>query len=500
MRSQRHCAQHPSKDTHSYKLIRRRARALSLFFATIISVAANVPAAAEPQSDLFQPDVFGMGKALKKRTAGLIDPRGRDCALPEAPLTLSVAVDQALCRNPSTREAWATAREQAASLGGADSAWLPSLTGPLSASRTFGSHVDVSGNSVSADQTSRDAALNLTFLLYDFGGRGAQIKSARQLLDSQASTVNRASQQIVFNVVQSFYNVIAADASVAAAKSAEDAYRKSVEIATALQKGGVASLADVLQAETAYDQAILARVQYELTATTSHGAMSVAIGLRADQALKLKAQPVPAEVPTLSARMADLMSEAQRQRPDLAAALAQRDSAASNVTVARAVGRPSINIQGGRDYSNVTGVPTQNYNQIGVYVTVPIFSGFKVAYGVRQAQAALEYSDANVDQVRLTVSTDVWNAYGSLVSANAQLAATATLVKTADQNQQVELGRYQAGVATILDLLTAQASAASAAQARISAESAWQVARGQLALALGHLSQTEPLVAEPTLP
>ena len=75
--------------------------------------------------------------------------------------------------------------------------------------------------------------------------------------------------------------------------------------------------------------------------------------------------------------------------------------------------------------------------------------------------------------------------------ANLQLAATATLVKTADQNQQVALGRYQAGVGTILDLLTAQTAAASAAQARINAELAWETARGQLALALGHLSRAQ---------
>ncbi len=102
--------------------------------------------------------------------------------------------------------------------------------------------------------------------------------------------------------------------------------------------------------------------------------------------------------------------------------------------------------------------------------------------------------------MRLTVTSDVWNGYYSLDSANQQLGATAILVKTANQNQDVELGRYQAGVGTILDLLTAQASAASAAQARVSAEQAWEVARGQLALALGHLSRTEPLVTDPALP
>jgi outer membrane protein TolC len=116
-----------------------------------------------------------------------------------------------------------------------------------------------------------------------------------------------------------------------------------------------------------------------------------------------------------------------------------------------------------------------------------------VAYGVRQAQAALDISEANVEQARLEVSLGVWNAYYALESASQQLAATATLTRSADDNQRVALGRYQSGVGTILDVLTAQSAAASARLLRISAELAWQTGRAQLALALGRLTGAEPL-------
>jgi outer membrane protein len=471
-----------------------------LLSAVLVAAVVNLPVAADPKSDFFQPDAFHTGKALQKRTVDLNDPLGRECPLPAGPLSLSAAVDLALCRNPATRSSWAAARQQAAALGGAESALLPSLSATGSETRTYGTHVDVNGNTVSSNQNTRDAALNLSWTLYDFGGTYANIKGNRLLLDAAADTVNSVSQQTVLNVVQSYYGVVAADAAVVAAKSAEAAYARSVEISEALQKGGAASLSDVLQAQTAYDQAVLARVQYEYAASSARGTLSVAIGLPADQALNLDAQPVPASVPALAARMSDLMAEAKRQRPDLAAAFAQRDAAEANVTVARAAGRPTISIQANRSASNTPGVTNQNYGQVGIYVTVPIFTGFKVDYGVRQAQATLENSEVNVDKIRLQISSDVWNSYYSLNSANQQLTATATLVKTADQNQQVALGRYQAGVGTILDLLTAQTAAANAAQARINAELAWETARGQLALALGHLSRTEPLVSDPALP
>jgi outer membrane protein TolC len=470
--------------------------AATLAGAVLVGVALTCiagPAAAAAESEFFEPDAFRTGAQLAKRTSGLVDPRGRDCPLPEGGMSLTTAVDLALCRNPATRSAWAAARQQAAAFGGAESAGLPTLSATGAEIRSFGEHVDVTGNLVSNSQSSRDAALNLSWTLYDFGGRSARIKSARGLLDAAAATVSSVSQQTVLGVVQNYYGVVAADATLLAARATESTGARSLEIARALRDGGVSTLADVLQAETAYDLALLTRVQSEVAAKSAYGSLAVAIGAPADQPLTLAADPVPAEVPGLSARMTDLMAQASRQRPDLAAAMAQRDAAAADVTVARAVGRPSISLQAGHTLADTSGVANQNYNQVGLYVTVPIFNGFNVAYGVRRAQAVLEASEANVDQARLTVSLGVWNAYYALDSANQQLGATARLTKTAADNNQVALGRYQSGVGTILDVLTAQSAAASARLLRINAELGWQVARAQFALALGRLSGTDPL-------
>jgi outer membrane protein len=184
----------------------------------------------------------------------------------------------------------------------------------------------------------------------------------------------------------------------------------------------------------------------------------------------------------------------------LAAARAEVDAAVAEVTVARAAGRPTISVTAGHTTTNQTGAPTQNFSQVGINVSIPIFTGFQVGYGVRQAQAALESREVNAEQVRLNVSLEVWNAYYALDSANQQLATTGTLIATASNNEEVAVGRYQSGVGTIIDLLTAQNAAASARQLRINAELNWEVARAQLALALGRLTGAQPLNADSTLP
>jgi outer membrane protein len=444
-------------------------------------------------------DPFGTEAELRDATPGIADQRGGECLVPATPLTLAIAVDLALCRNPATRSTWAAARQQAAALGIAESARLPSLTVSGSATGTEGgAGAGVAG--APGSQRTTDAALSLSWMLYDFGGREAKIRSARRLLDAAAATADSVSQQIVLAAVQAFYGVVAADASLGAARSAEEAAAKSLEVARGRREAGVATRADVLQAETAFDQAVLVRVQADGTLASARGTLAVTVGEQADRSLKLDAEPVPTEVPALARRVADLMAEAARQRPDLASALAERDAAAADVTAARATGRPSISVGAGRNFVDTTGVANQNYNSVGISITWPLFTGFNTTYRVRQAEATLAGREANADQIRLNVSLDVWNADAALDSAGQQLRASAALLASAEENAQLALGRYRVGAGTIVDVLTAQSALAGARQQRIAAERGWQVARAQLALALGRLTSAEPLMGSGATP
>src|ERR1700691_750236 len=89
----------------------------------------------------------------------------------------------------------------------------------------------------------------------------AGASSARRLLDAAAANASSVVQQTVLSVVQSYYGVVAADANLLAAKITETVSRHSFEIARSLREGGAGTMADVLQAETAWDQAVLTRVQ-----------------------------------------------------------------------------------------------------------------------------------------------------------------------------------------------------------------------------------------------
>ena len=67
------------------------------------------------------------------------------------------------------------------------------------------------------------------------------------------------------------------------------------------------------------------------------------------------------------------------------------------------------------------------------------------------------------------------------------MRTTADLLASAEQSQRVALGRYKAGMGSILDVLNAQSALAGARQQRVQALYSWDIARVSLAQAMGML-------------
>ncbi|MDR2112696.1 MAG: TolC family protein, partial [Candidatus Accumulibacter sp.] len=85
------------------------------------------------------------------------------------------------------------------------------------------------------------------------------------------------------------------------------------------------------------------------------------------------------------------------------------------------------------------------------------------------------------------VALEVWTNYQDLVTATQSIRTAADLLASAEQSERVALGRYKAGVGTILDVLNAQSALASARVQRIQAALDWSVSRAALAKAVGTL-------------
>ena len=106
---------------------------------------------------------------------------------------------------------------------------------------------------------------------------------------------------------------------------------------------------------------------------------------------------------------------------------------------------------------------------------------------VRSAEAQVDVRAAQLDRLRNQVALDVWKAYQSLTTATQSLKTTVDLVASAEQSERVALGRYKAGVGSMLDVLNAQSALASARRQRIQSAFDWNINRAALAQAMGNL-------------
>ncbi|HZX30782.1 MAG TPA: TolC family protein [Rhodocyclaceae bacterium] len=416
--------------------------------------------------------------------------RGADvpCAMnaPTGTLTAVEVADLALCNNPQTREVWANARAQAALVGVAKSAWLPSLDGKGTAGRNW-----VEGRGTNQNT----ASLTLSWLLFDFGTRSANVENARQLLAAFSATQDATVQQLFLSALQGYYAAQATRAAVDAAKEAERASHESFLAADTRYRVGVATPVDRLQAQTAWSQATLNRIRAEGDARNALGTLANVMGFDANQPLAL------ADIPTILPEAAferdinALIEEARRRRPDLKAAEAQVNAARANVDVARASGLPTVSLAAGPTWQDLAGRST-NGGAVGVTLSVPIFSGFNTTYRVRNAEALVETREAQRERIRQQVALDVWKAYQSLVASTQALKTSADLVASAEASERMALGRYKAGVGSILDVLNAQSALASARQQRIQATLDWNVYRATLAQSMGALDYSLLLPGE----
>lgn len=397
--------------------------------------------------------------------------------LPSAPLGVIDVVDLALCNNPQTREAWANARLQAAQLGIAQSAWLPNLDGRLTVSRTW---EDGTGTN------QRMAALTLSWLLFDFGARSAGVESARQLLLAASATQDATIQAVFLSALQSYYAAQAARAAVDAAKLAERAAGESYTAADTRYRVGVATPADRLQARTAWSQATLNRIRAEGDARNAFGALANVMGFDAQQAFGLTDLPPLLPDAVFERDVTALVDQARQRRPDLRAAEAQVKSARAGIDAVRAGGLPTVSLAAGPTWQDSGGL-SSNGGVVGLTVAVPLFSGFSTTYRVRAAEAQAEVRSAQRERIDKQIALDVWRAYQSLGTATQSLKTTADLVASAEESEKVALGRYKAGVGSILDVLNAQSALAAARQQRIQATLDWNVFRAALAQAMGSL-------------
>ncbi|BCZ84057.1 protein CyaE [Paraburkholderia terrae] len=419
------------------------------------------------------------------------------------PLGFAEAISRTLCFSPKARAAWADAKEQAALVGQARAAFLPTVSGTWQGVRDR-SETDVKNFpqlSSASTATVRSASVSFNWVLFDFGARVAAHQSASAMFAAALATENATLQDEFATAAKDYFAAQAAQEALEVAQDVEKMAHDSLVVAKARADRGVAPVTDVLQAQTQYEQAVLNTTRSESDALTLAGTLASDMGFDPDVSVVLPSVVSEAQPDVSFTESASrLIDEVKHTHPSVVAAQATYDAALRKIAQTRAEGLPTVSLIGKYSRNNQPaslglGSPTfpatGHDAYIGLQVSIPFFEGFSRHYQTHQAQAQAEHAQDMVDDTVQHVALDVWTSYNRLNASTKNAIDSAKLVDIAQRAWVAAQHRYRAGVSDILELLTTQAAFSNARQRRVLAIADWKNSRVDLAAKLGRLGHSD---------
>jgi outer membrane protein len=401
-------------------------------------------------------------------------------------------IDLAQRHNPDTRVAWEQARAQAAAVGVARSELYPTLTAAALA-RANRSEALVAGSFVREDIRSAALTFDLTYMVFDFGGRAGRIDSARAETLAANFAFNDTHRKIIFQVSDAYYRLLNASGQ-------EDAARASLANAQAVQhaaeerlKNGLATLPDVLEARSAAAQA-----DYELQAalgTTEIAVGDLAVALGALPSTALHVQPLSEVVQpdSVGTTVDDAINRACAQRPDLMEQLAEIRSADARIKETRSAFYPTLNFRAqpgpqwlrGQEHTFQWTHTESVVGWAGVSLDWTVFDGGARGRALAEAQADAAGARARAASTRDQIANHVWRAYSQFTTALRRRQAASALLDSSGQSYAAALESYNLGVRSLLDVTAAQRTLAEARSADVMARTQTLSALANLAFQTG---------------
>ncbi len=308
-------------------------------------------------------------------------------------------------------------------------------------------------------------------------------RAAGQSLRAAQYSYKDARDLVVLACGYAYLQAISGEARVDTAdaqqKSAQALYNQAVD----LKKAGVSVGIDLLRAQvelqTRQQQLIAAKNDF----AKQKLAIARIIGLPPGQEFTL-ADKAPYE-PLEAIPLEEALHRAYSSRADYQSALAQVRSSEFSRKAARAGYFPSVAVNA--DYGDLGVTPSHSHGTFDVSgaVTIPIFQGGRVHGDVLEADALLQQSRQQLENLRGQIDQDVRTALLDLSSASEQVASARSNVELAGQTLDQAKDRFSAGVTNNIEIVLAQESVASANESYISSLYAYNFAKIELARALG---------------
>ncbi len=331
-----------------------------------------------------------------------------------------------------------------------------------------------------------DARASLTQSLFDFK-QFEKERAASESLKSAQYSYKDARELVVLAVGNAYLMAIANAARIettnAQVVNAQALYDKAVDQQNAGLSPAIDTLRSRVELQTRQQQLIVARNDYAKQKLS----LARIIGLPPGQQFMLTEKapyqaltPLPIEV---------YLERAYASRSDYQAAQAQVRSAELSRRAATAGHYPTMDLNANFGDIGVTPAQSNGTWQVNGSLNIPIFAGGKTHSDVLEAEAQLKQARSQLGDLRGRIDYEVRSALLDLSAAAEQVEVARSSVDLAEQALTQSRDRFTAGVTDNLEVVQAQEAVASAHESYIESLYAHNLAKVELARAIGDAEQ-----------
>jgi len=375
-------------------------------------------------------------------------------------LQLNALINEALTGSPSLAIASARLKraEAAAQISGA--ALMPQLSATASALEEKQSYHYLSPAAFTPHgwKDYGEATLNGSWELDFFGKNHAALAAA--LSDAEAARADAAQARLTLAAaVASAYAELAREyTALSTQRAALEVRSKTAALVQERFDRGLETLAGVRQAD-----ARKAAAEAEVLSLTEQLALqqnriAALVGAGPDRGLLISAPAV--NLSRTFALPAELGANLVGRRPDIAAARLRAEAASHHIDEARRAFYPNVNLLGligaqslGLDMLTHNG---STIGQVGPAISLPIFTGGALRGQLRGARAEYAEAVASYDATVIEALEEVADAAVSIRALGPELDRADAAVDAAREAWRIQNNRYTGGLATYLDVLTAE--------------------------------------------
>ncbi|OGF52572.1 MAG: hypothetical protein A2044_02715 [Candidatus Firestonebacteria bacterium GWA2_43_8] len=410
------------------------------------------------------------------------------------PLTLDQCIDIALQKSPDIVTLQNDYESGKAKVREVRSAFLPRISASFSANKQvtptsslFGTSIVFPGLGSEIENISYSLGVSASQNIWDFGKSIALEKQVSLSEELALYQLEKKKIELAYNVKKSYYSLLQAKGMEKVSRLTVEDMKHLLSSIKARKEQGLATQIDVMNAE-------VESLKFELEAKKAVNQVELAVaslknllvkGDGDELVLSEETLSLPGEEPLGLKSYEEAKARSTAMRLDFKELKTREKIAEASAGGAYADFWPSISGQAGYQYTGTDlSLRDKSWN-IGLSVSVPLFSGFSRLAKVDQAEFALKSIASSQKLLEQGIMLQVKNNYIKIKENKQSYELAVLKLEYLKKNLEAVSAKYDQGMSTLTDLIEAQTKKSSAELENLQALYAYHTALNELEYSIG---------------